>query len=188
MGINVSKGTVSNALKERDLQSYRGRKTRLLTKRHVNARLEFANNFLFKNLQASGTTSFGLMQPKLSYLIIVTNVRFEERREKNKPKNTIPTVKFWRGNVIIWNCFSSRGTGMICVIKEGMNGATYQDIFEENLFESFKMLNLNADWVFQQHNEPKHSAKVTKRWFVQHNVNMLQWPRQSRDLNPIENL
>ena len=50
------------------------------------------------------------------------------------------------------------------------------------------MFNLDADWVFQQDNNPKHSAKATKRWFVKHNVNVLQWPSQVADLNPIEDL
>ena len=48
VGINVSKGTVSNALKECGVQSNRARKTPFLAKRHVKERLEFANNFLLK--------------------------------------------------------------------------------------------------------------------------------------------
>ena len=54
--------------------------------------------------------------------------------------------------------------------------------------KSVQMFNLDADRVFQQDNDSKHSAKVTKRWFVKHNINMLQWPSQSPNLNPIENL
>ena len=77
---------------------------------------------------------------------------------------------------------------MICIIKERMNGAIYQDILEKNLFESIKMFNLDADWVFQQDNDSKHFAKAMKRWFVKHNANVLQWPSHSPNLNPIENL
>ena len=150
-------------MKECGLQSYRARKTPLLAKRHVKAQLEFANNFLLKpasfwdNIIWSDETKSELFNH--SYQCQV----WRKKEEEFKLKNTIPTVKLLGENIMIWGCFSSRGTGMICVIKERMNGAIYWDILKENLFEFVKMFNLDADWVFQQDNEPKHSVKATKR-------------------------
>lgn len=37
-------------------------------------------------------------------------------------------------------------------------------------------------------NGPKHTAGVTKRYFERKSINVLEWPAQCADLNPIENI
>ncbi len=46
----------------------------------------------------------------------------------------------------------------------------------------------NADFIFQHDLAPAHTAKGTKSWFNDHGVTVLDWPENSPDLNPIENL
>ncbi len=46
----------------------------------------------------------------------------------------------------------------------------------------------DADFIFQQDLAPAHNAKGTKSWFNDHGVTVLDWPANSPDLNPIENL
>ncbi|XP_067362434.1 glucuronokinase with putative uridyl pyrophosphorylase isoform X5 [Channa argus] len=36
--------------------------------------------------------------------------------------------------------------------------------------------------------DPKHTAKITKEWLWVNSINVLEWPNQIPDLNPIENL
>lgn len=43
-------------------------------------------------------------------------------------------------------------------------------------------------WRFQQDNDPKHTSRHCKTWLQQNAIEVLDWPAQSPDLNPIENL
>ena len=89
---------------------------------------------------------------------------------------------------MVWGCFSSAGTGELEVIEGRMNSQMYRGILDRNLLKSAEDLGLARGWTLQQDNDPKHTAKATLAWFRERQINVLGWPSQSPDLNPIENL
>ncbi len=90
--------------------------------------------------------------------------------------------------VMIWAAMSSAGVGPLCFLKSTVNTAIYQDILEHFMLPSTDKLYGDADFIFQQDLAPAHTAKGTKSWFNDHGVTVLDWPANSPDLNPIENL
>ena len=91
-------------------------------------------------------------------------------------------------SVLVWGAMSSAGVGPMCFIKTRVNAAVYQDILEHFMLSSADHLYGDADFIFQQDLAPAHTAKTTKTWFNDHGITVLDWPANSPDLNPIENL
>ena len=64
---------------------------------------------------------------------------------------------------MVWGCFSGNGTGCLQIIKGRRNVPMYRDILSEYLIRSVEMLQCGQNFVFQQDNDPKHTAKATSR-------------------------
>ncbi len=89
---------------------------------------------------------------------------------------------------MIWAVMSSAGVGPLCFLKFTVNVAIYPEILEHFMLPSAVKLCGDANFIFQQDLAPAHTAKGTKSWFNDHGVTVLDWPANSPDLNPIENL
>ncbi len=112
---------------------------------------------------------------------------WRKSEESQNPCCLKSSVKFPQ-SVMIWAVMSSAGVGPLCFLKSTVNAAIYQEILEHFVLPSADKLYGDADFIFQQDLAPAHTAKGTKSWFNDHGVTVLDWPANSPDLNPIENL
>ncbi len=68
------------------------------------------------------------------------------------PRTTIPTVKHGGGNIMLWRCFSAKGTGRLHRIEVRMDGAMYRKIAANNLLPSARALKMGRGWVLMTPN------------------------------------
>ncbi|GFV88481.1 transposable element Tcb1 transposase [Trichonephila clavipes] len=104
------------------------------------------------------------------------------------PKHSIPTVKHGGGSVMVWGCMATSGVGKLVFIDGIMHKMAYLNILQNNLKESADNLGLGSNFVFQQDNDPKHTAFVVEEWLLYHCRNQLNILPQSPDLNVIDHL
>ncbi len=67
-------------------------------------------------------------ETKIELFGINSTRRVWRRNAAYDPKNPIPTVKHGGGNIMLWGCFSAKGTGQLHRIKGTMDGAMYRQV------------------------------------------------------------
>ena len=107
--------------------------------------------------------------------------------ERYLPWSLRGTVKSDK-KIMVWGCFSASKVGNLYKVDGIMEQYQYHDIIREHVVPSAQKLFRGRNWTFVQDNDPKHTAKSTKRLMKRLKIPLEDWPSQSPDLNPIENL
>jgi hypothetical protein len=68
-----------------------------------------------------------------------------------------------------------------------MDGPFYVEILQSQLLPSAENM-YSRDWRLQQDNDPKHTSRVAKDFLARKQIRVMDWPSNSPDLNPIENM
>jgi len=101
----------------------------------------------------------------------------------------LPTVKHGGGSLMVWGCVSYLGVGRLHRIDGTMNAKMYTSILRRDFLGTLRDYGVDrSEVIFQQDNDPKHMAQLTKAWFDEANITVLDWAPQSPDMNIIEHV
>jgi len=75
----------------------------------------------------------------------------------------------------------------MCRLDQGLDAETYLEILKDEFQQTRQYYFGKELVVLQQDNSPVHTAGLVKKWFEEQNIEILPWPSNSPDLNPIEN-
>ena len=182
-----------HACRRLEFKSRVARKKPLLTPAHIQKRLKFARmtkkwtaaewrRVLWSDeasFKVCGTLPKKVRRPKW--------VKGQIKGSPHQRQYLVPTVKFAQ-KIMVWACMSGNaGRGSFVVIPKGktVTAKSYLDILKEKLGDTME---IHDTLYFMQDGAPVHTAKIVKEWFKSKNIEVFDWPPQSPDLNPIENM
>lgn len=152
----------------------------LLTGKQVKKRLEWARQNIDRDWNKvifTDESSFWLFKP-IKRVWCKEGEKFVQRTVKHPAK------------VHVYGCFSAQGFGKLICFTKNLNAELMLELYKSGLLKSAEKLygKDNRDWILQEDNDPKHRSRLCTRWKENNGVTTMDWPSQSPDANPIENV
>ena len=179
--------TVRNRLMEQNLFARVAQRKPMVTGQNRRRHLQFARDHIEWTSEDWRQVVF-IDESKLNRLGSDGRQLVRRRQGEAMISRCIATTLQGGGNsVMVWGMISSVGAGPLVRLQGRITAIQYTAMLYE-YFLPFSTLNLPQNYIFMQDHVPIHKARSVSKFLKEENVDVLEWPAQSPDLNPIENL
>lgn len=178
LGVSVVTSTISRYLEATGWKKMKARKIPLLTQTQIIARIAWCRSVQdidWNNVVFSDESMFQ-RYPNSEWLWMKGNKRIEIGQPKFNPK------------CHVWGWFSACGRSPLQFLDHNVNQWTYMDTMDAHI-PHMELCHPDG-FIYQQDNAPAHTAFLTMCHLNRKlgPGNVMKWPANSPDLNPIENL
>lgn len=183
ININVSTRTVQRRLKQMGCSSVKPRRAPKLTPAMMKKRLQFAKDHAHWTVDDWRRVCFS----DESTFECHTASRPRVWQTPHSPPPIRQTVKH-PTKVMIWGVVSYKGAGRLYICEGMMDQHKYRGVLETRLLPQTREWFPQGNFIFMHDSAPCHKARSVTEFLDRHNVQVLPWPGNSPDLNPIENI
>ena len=182
----ISRQTVRNRIHGAGLRAYRYYQGNVLTRRHRQARMLWANQHQawtlrnhWRHVWFSDESRFLLQRHDGRRRV------YRRRGERYAAPCVDEAPPHSGGGATVWGAISNTGRSQLVRVQGNLTAAQFiQDILQPHVLP----LMGTPGAVFQQDNARPHTARITVVYFNNQNIRTLPWPSLSPDLSPIEHL
>lgn len=185
-GVVASLSTVKNRLRAAGLHGRVSRKIPLLTPTHKQKRLAWA--LKYRNWTVDDWAKVLFSDEKIFRTFNQGRTFIRRKVKEELPDSYQRRCVAHGAKLMVWASISVNGPGPSRVVDGNLNGEQYVQILGETMFPAAAATVQSDSWIFQQDNAPSHTSKKATTWFKKNGVQVLDWPPNSPDLNPIENV
>ena len=185
LGIKIPRHTISWRFNEINLNSRVASMKPYISKKNKMSRLKFATEHVIWTEEQWDCVHFS---DESKFNLFSCDKRFVRRspKEQYSPQCTKSSIKFGGGSVMVFGMISAAGTEPLVRLHTKIDATVYNEILKKHIPNLRTVINQQA--VFMQDNAPCHTAKSVKTFLSEENVIVMEWPAQSPDMNPIENV
>ena len=95
--------------------------------------------------------------------------------------------RYGGGSVMIWGGITAQHRTNVIIVEGNLTGVRYHDEIMEPVVVPF-LRQHGPHLTFQQDNARPHNARVVQQFMNENEIEVLPWPANSPDLNPIEHV
>jgi transposase len=185
LNLKVTAKTIRNRLKQANIKSCVAVKKPYVTHANIKKRLQWAKDHKDWNQDKWNSVLFS-DESKITLRWQGQRLVWRRQNERLLPECMNGTVKHDK-SVMVWGCLCAKGVGDLSIINGKMKAVDYKNILTTQMIPNAHKLFGENTFIFQHDNCKVHTAKVVKKFLQDSNIEILSWPAQSPDLNPIEN-